>query len=101
LLGVDRPQDLRHTKILLKIVPGYLNEFAVQYRRGVISEQNLLGAIRYTESFLTASFAGNAGRSHRLALDGIFPNTLEMTGPQSVREAIAGIRAKVPAMLAR
>jgi len=91
LANLDRPQDIRHTRMLMQIVPIYFNELAAEYRKGSISEGNLLGAVRYAGGVVTAPFAGNAGRSHGLDLDEIFPSSLQITGPQSVRVAIHAI----------
>ncbi|MFA6285794.1 MAG: hypothetical protein WC661_00315 [Opitutaceae bacterium] len=93
LANMDRPQDIRHVRMLMQIVPLYLNELGAECRAGRISEANLLGAVRYAGSIVKASFAGNAARSHGLELGEIFPVSLRMTGPQSVRLAIGEICA--------
>ncbi len=88
LANLDRPQDLRHVRMLLHIVPLYLNELAAEYQAGGITQESLLGAVRYAGNVITAPFAGNAGRSHRLDLDEIFPPSLQLSGPENVRTAI-------------
>ena len=95
LANLDRPQDIRHTRMLMQIVPLYLNELGAECRAGRISEDNLLGAMRYAGSVMLTPFAGNAGRSHNLNLDEVFPLSLQMTGPQSVQVAINEIRHKI------
>lgn len=101
LANLDRPQDIRHTRILMRIIPLYLNELAAEHREGRISEDNLLGAVRYAGSTVLEPFAGNAGRSYGLDLDEIFPLSLQMTGPQSVKIAIQKIRGEVRAILGK
>ena len=64
-------------------------------------EANLLGAVRYAGSVVLASFAGNAGRSHGLDLDEIFPLSLQMTGPQNVRIAVQEICREVRVVLGK
>jgi hypothetical protein len=91
LANLDRPQDIRHVRMLLHIVPFYFNELADEYMKGRVSEDNLLGAVRYAGDVVLASFAGNAGRSHRLQLDEIFPSSIRLSGPQSVRVASEAI----------
>jgi hypothetical protein len=91
LANMDRPQDIRHTRMLMEIVPLYLNELGTECREGRISEENLLGAVRYTGSVISAPFAGNASRSHGLELSEVFPLSLKISGPQSVRVAMQSI----------
>ena len=101
LANMDRPQDIRHTRMLMQILPLYFNELAAEHREGRVSEANLLGAVRYAGSVVLAPFAGNAGRSHGLDLDDIFPLSLQMTGPQNVRFAIQEICHEVRAILGK
>lgn len=91
LANLDRPQDIRHVRMLMQIVPLYLNELWAECRTERTTEDNLLGAVRYAGTVVLASFAGNAARSHRLVFDEVFPLSLRMGGPQSVRLAIQGI----------
>jgi hypothetical protein len=101
LANLDRPQDIRHTRILMQIIPLYLNELGAEQREGRISEENLMGAIRYAGSIVLEPYAGNAGRGYGLELDEIFPLSLQMNGPPSVKFAIQKIRNEVRVILGK
>ena len=95
LANLDRPQDIRHVRILMQIVPLYLNELWSEFRAKRSSEDELLAAVRYAGSVVLAPFAGNAARSHNLNLEEIFPLNLQKDGPQTVRLSIEEIRRQV------
>lgn len=101
LANLDRPQDLRHARMLFQIVPLYLNELHSEFRAGRLDEATLLGAARYAGSVITAPFAGNAGRSHSLDLGAIFPMSLRTQAPDNVRNAVHDICTNVAKMQGR
>ena len=48
----------------------------------------LLGAINYTKSVVLAPFAVNAGRPYKLDFRQLFPASIRLAGPPSIRDAI-------------
>ena len=88
LVGQDRPQDLRHVRMLLMIVPHYLNEMATEAREKKERERDLLGAIRYLGDLLRLPWVGNATRAHQLDLRTMFPPWLREACPDAARAAI-------------
>ena len=59
LANLDRPQDVKHTRMLLHIVPQYFNELYAEQRAGKITMGNLVGAIRYARDVVQAGSARN------------------------------------------
>jgi len=97
LANLDRPQDLKHTRMLLQIIPHYFNELNSELRTSRLTEDTLLAAIRYAGSVILAPFALNAARSHKLDLRSIFPSSLRMGGPETIRGVIQGICERMTA----
>ena len=97
LANLDRPQDLKHTRMLLQIIPHYFNELNSELRTSRLTEDTLLAAIRYAGSVILAPFALNAARSHKLDLRSIFPSSLRMGGPETIRGVIQGICERMAA----
>ena len=91
LVGQDRPQDLRHVRMLLAIVPHYLGEMVADVRAGKVPERDLLGAIRYLGELIRLPWVGNAVRSHGLDLRAMFPTWLREACSDGARTAIAEI----------
>jgi len=73
LANLDRPQDLRHVRMLLYIVPQYFTELHSEYRAGRGTIQNMAGAIRYVRDVVRAGFAGNVCRQHALDFRQLLP----------------------------
>ena len=88
LVGQDRPQDLRHVRMLLVIVPRYLGEMAAGVRTREAPERDLLGAIRYLGELVRLPWVGNAVRSHGLDLRAMFPPWLRAACPGGAQGAI-------------
>ncbi|MEN9842099.1 MAG: hypothetical protein RL376_1899 [Verrucomicrobiota bacterium] len=101
LANMDRPQDIRHARMLMQIIPLYFTELAAEHRAGRISEANLLGAVLYAGEVVLAPFAGNAARSHGLDLDELFPLSLRISGPLNVQIAINEICREVRIILGK
>ena len=95
LVNQDRPQDLRHVRMLLAIVPRYLAEMAADVHARKALERDLLGAIRYLGELVRLPWVGNAVRSHRLDLRAMFPPWLRATCPSEAQAAIDGISPPV------
>lgn len=96
LANLDRPQDIKHTRMLLRIVPQYLNELAAEQRAGAVTEANLIGAIRYTASVIHSTVAASAGRIHSLNFRSVFHRSLSV-GSSVISAAVAAGLAGLPA----
>ncbi|MGH7943880.1 MAG: hypothetical protein ACREH8_20065 [Opitutaceae bacterium] len=92
LFWSDRPQDLKHARMLGEIVPHYLNELHAGSRTGTVPEQTLVGAVRYTTDVVTAGYAGNAARAHGLDLQ-VVPPSVWLHGPPAVQPFLARLKA--------
>jgi hypothetical protein len=75
LVGLDQPQDLRQTRMLMLIVPQYFNELYADFRAGKITLENLIGAIRYCGGVVHTGLAGNVSRAHRLDFRQLLPHS--------------------------
>jgi hypothetical protein len=75
LVGFDRPQDLRQTRMLMLIVPQYFNELYAEQRAGKITLENLVGAIRYCREVVHSGVAGNVSRAHQLDFRQLLPRS--------------------------
>lgn len=91
LANLDRPQDLKHARMLLQIIPPYFNELCGEFRATRLTEDSLLAAVKYAGSVILAPFAVTAARSHGLDLCCIFPSSLRVSGPENIRAVIQGI----------
>lgn len=97
LANLDRPQDLKHARMLLQIIPHYFNELWSEVRASRLTEEILLAAVNYAGSVILAPFAVNAARSHGLDLRSIFPSSLRVGGPKKIGDVIQGICERVAA----
>lgn len=93
LFFTERPQDLKHSRMLCAMVPHYLAELLAESRAGRVDEATFVAAVRYTADVITAGFAGNAARSHGLALDRIVPRPLWLDGPTALQPILARLHA--------
>jgi len=91
LANLDRPQDLRHTRMLMALIPHYLNDLLSAVRRAEVPERELLGAVRYLRDVIRQPWAGNALRSHGLDHRALFSEELRRRSPLMVRAAIEDI----------
>lgn len=85
----DRPQDLKQAKMLMHIVPQYLNELAVEQRRGNLPIADLLGAIDYARQIVHSGASYNAAQLFGFDYRQLIPASLDF-GPPEVK---AGVRA--------
>jgi hypothetical protein len=76
LANQERPQDIKHAKMLVHIVPLYLREMLTEHIGGRLDEQRFRAAVDYALEVAGASFAGNAARSHDLDLTSIVPGDI-------------------------
>jgi len=74
LVDVSRPQDLRHTQMLLHIVPAYFREQLSQYQAGKTDFPMLIEAVGYARRLLAEGWVGNASRMHHLDFSGLIPS---------------------------
>ncbi len=94
LVGLDRPQDLRQTRMLMLIVPQYFNELHAEQREGKITVENLIGAVRYCRAVVHSGVAGNVSRAHRLDFRQLLPQSLRFASVEiqaAVREFLEGL----------
>ena len=87
LANLDRPQDVKHARMLLHIVPQYFNELLAEHRAGKITAANLIGAIRYARDVACASFARNAARAHGFDFRRLLPASLGFA-PKEIQKAV-------------
>jgi hypothetical protein len=88
LANLDRPQDLKHTRMLWQIVPERLNELLAENRAGNITTANLVGAIDYATQVVHAGFAGNAIRAYGFDPRDLIPQGLLHARGNEVRSAV-------------
>jgi hypothetical protein len=95
LANLDRPQDIRHVRMLLRLMPLYLGDLTVEHQEGRLTQEELLAALHYTGGVIVAPFAGNAARAYDLDLADVFsmealeilPAELKDTIQHFIREA--------------
>ncbi len=85
LAKLDRPQDLKHVRMLLPICRAFLLEMHADIGRPDMSERNFIGALNYAKAVVTTSDAESATATHGLALWSIFPSTLARSPHEKVR----------------
>lgn len=95
LVGVDRPQDLRQTRMLLHIVPRYFEELHAEQRAGKLTLENLIGAIRYCRHVVHSGVAGNVARSHRLDFRPLVPPSFGFAAAE-IQSAVREFREGLP-----
>lgn len=81
----DRPQDIKHTRMLLPICRAFLDEMHADIGRPDMSERNFIGALNYAKDVITSSSAKMAAAQHGLDLWTIFPSALAHTPHEKVR----------------
>lgn len=93
LFWSERPQDLKHTRMLCEMVPHYLNELHAECCAGKVAESTYIAAVNYTAGVVTAGYAGNASRSYGLDLRRVFPTNLWLNGLESLQPILALLHA--------
>ena len=93
LFYTERPQDLKHSRMLCAMVPHFLNELLAECNAGRVDEATFVAAVRYTADVITSGWAGNAARSHGLALDRVIPRSLWLDGPAALQPILARLHA--------
>jgi len=93
LFWSERPQDLKHTRMLCEMVPHYLNELHAECLAGKVTEAMFVAAVNYTANVVTAGYAGNAARSHGLDLRRVFSASLWLHGPAALQPILARLHA--------
>lgn len=94
LFWSERPQDLKHARMLCEIVPHYLNELLAECLAGKVAEPTFIAAVNYTAEVVTAGYAGNAARSYGLDLRRVFPTSLWLRGPTALQPILARLHAQ-------
>lgn len=85
LSAEKRPQDLKHTRMLLPIGRSYLLEMHAAIGRPDMTERNFLGAIAYATEVITSPRARTVAARHGLDLAAIFPRSLADSPHEKVR----------------
>lgn len=85
----NRPQDLKHTKMLLPISREYFREMHAAIGRQDMTERNFLAAVSYASSVIRAPAAVRTAAAVSLDLSSIFPSELGMSPHPKIR-AFAG-----------
>jgi hypothetical protein len=73
LVFTERPQDLKHARMLCQIVPHYLRELHAEFRAGRLPETTFVKAVAYTADVITSGYAGNAANGRGLDLTRVIP----------------------------
>jgi hypothetical protein len=94
LVFTERPQDLKHARMLCEIVPHYLNELLVECRNDRLPETIFIGAVNYTSEVVTSGYAGNAARPRGLDLSRVIPPSIWLTGPASLQPILERLRSR-------
>lgn len=92
LVFSERPQDLKHVRMLCEIVPHYLNELAAEFRAGRVSESLSVAAVSYTADVITSGYAGNAANPRGIDLSGVIPASLWLAGLPSLRPILERLK---------
>lgn len=80
-----RPQDLKHTRMLLPICRAYFLEMHAAIGRPDMTERNFLGAVAYATNVITSPDARTVVKRHALDLLSIFPRSLVESPHEKVR----------------
>ncbi len=81
----QRPQDLKHTHMLIPISRAYLLEMHAAIGRPDMTERNFLGAIAYVTEIIQSPNARTVVDRHGLNLAAIFPDSLVQSPHEKVR----------------
>lgn len=93
LVFTERPQDLKHARMLCEIVPHYLNELHVDCRAGRVPETTFVAAVNYMSEVITSGYAGNAANPRGLELARVIPPKIWLTGPASLQPILARLQS--------
>lgn len=93
LVFTDRPQDLKHVRMLCEIVPHYLNELQVEYRAGRVAESTLASAVNYMAEVILSGYAGNAANTRGIDLACVIPASVWLTGLASLQSILERLKA--------
>lgn len=87
LVNQDRPQDLKHARMLMQIVPQRFNELLAECRTGNITLENLVAGVDYVRGVAHSSASGNAARIHHFDFRKLIPASF-FTAPAAVQDAV-------------
>ncbi len=87
LVDQDRPQDLKHARMLMQIVPQRFNELLAEHRTGNITLKNLVAGIDYAREVAQSSASGNAARIHKFDFRELIPASF-FTAPDAAQIAV-------------
>ncbi len=94
LVFTERPQDLKHARMLCEIVPHYLNELHAEFRAGRVPETTFIKAVEYTADVIMSGYAGNAANPRGLDLARVIPASIWLTGPASLRPVLDRLKIR-------
>jgi hypothetical protein len=92
LVFSERPQDLKHVRMLCEIVPHYLNELHAEFRAGRLAEKLFAAAVCYTADVITSGYAGNAANPRGLNLARVIPASVWLSGLPSLEPTIERLK---------
>lgn len=81
----QRPQDLKHARMLLRICRSYFIELHAAIGRPDMSERNFLGAVAYATEIITSADARTVASRHGLDFLAIFPSALAASPHEKIR----------------
>jgi hypothetical protein len=93
LFWSERPQDLKHARMLCAMVPHYLNELHAECVAGTVADPMFVAAVNYTAEVVLAGWAGNAARSYGLDLRSVFPASVWLNGPAALQPILGRLQA--------
>lgn len=99
LVDQDRPQDLKHARMLMQIVPQRFNELLAEHRTGNITLENLVAGIDYAREVARSSASGNAARIHQFDFRELIPASF-FTAPDAVQNAVRRFFDGFPSLVA-
>lgn len=92
LVFAERPQDLKHARMLGEMVPHYLHELHAELRSGRVPETTFVKAVEYTANVIMSGYAGNAAHPRGLDLARVIPASIWRSGLASLQPILARLK---------
>jgi hypothetical protein len=92
LVFTERPQDLKHARMLCEIVPHYLNELHAEFRAGRVLETTFVKAVHYTANVITSGYASNAANPRGLDLARVISGSIWFSGSPSLLRVLEQLK---------
>lgn len=95
LVDQDRPQDLKHARMLMQIVPQRFNELWAEHQAGDVTVEDLVASIDYARDVAQSDASANAARIHGFDYRELLPASfLSATG--SIQDAVQSFLDGLP-----